>query len=46
MSLFPTKVEYPFKSHTVFNIYTVNELARALDQSAAPGLTLLDTEVR
>jgi len=31
-------------SPILFNIY-INELARALDQSAAPGLTLLDTEV-
>ncbi len=32
-------------SPALFNIY-INELARALDQSAAPGLTLLDTEVK
>lgn len=29
----------------LFNVY-INELARALDQSAAPGLTLLDTKVK
>ncbi len=32
-------------SPTLFNIY-IDELARALDQSAAPGLTLLDTEFK
>ncbi len=32
-------------SPVLFNIY-INELLRALDQSAAPGLTLLDTEVK
>ena len=30
---------------TIFNIY-INELARALDQSAAPGLTILEYEVK
>ena len=30
---------------TLFNIY-INELARALEQSAAPGLTLLEYEVK
>ena len=32
-------------SPTLFNIY-INELARALEQSAAPGLTLLESEVK
>ena len=32
-------------SPALFNIY-INGLAQALDQSAAPGLTLLDTEVK
>jgi len=32
-------------SSTLFNIY-VNDLARALEQSAAPGLTLLESEVK
>ena len=31
-------------SPTLFNIY-INELTRALEQSAAPGLTLLESEV-
>jgi hypothetical protein len=30
---------------TLFNIY-INKLARALEQSAAPGLTLLESEVK
>jgi hypothetical protein len=30
---------------TLFNIY-INELVRALEQSAAPGLTLLESEVK
>lgn len=32
-------------SPTLFNIY-INELARALEQSAAPGISLADTEVK
>ena len=32
-------------SPTLFNIY-INELARALEQSAAPGFTLLDSEFK
>ena len=32
-------------SPTLFNIY-INELARALEKSAAPGLTLLESEVK
>ena len=32
-------------SPTLFNIY-INELARALEQSAAPDLTLLESEVK
>ena len=31
--------------NTLFNIY-INELARALEKSAAPGLTLLESEVK
>ena len=32
-------------SPTLFDVY-INELARALEKSAAPGLTLLESEVR
>ena len=32
-------------SPTLFNIY-INEFTRALEQSAAPGLTLLESEVK
>ena len=32
-------------SPTLFNIY-INELAQALEESAAPGLTLLESEVK
>ena len=35
----------PPLSPTLFNIY-INELARALEQSAAPGFTLLESEVK
>ena len=32
-------------SPTLFNIY-INQLARTLEQSAAPGITLVDTEIK
>ena len=32
-------------SPTLFNIY-INQLARTLEQSAAPGITLVDTKIK